>query len=137
MSPTSTRVLLQADPVTPGSLFLSLSGLRLFSVRAWALGCLLQRPQQASLSQVSFQRVVDVQLLVGSQGEQLLDHFSRVWTSAERPEGKRYTPCAVRQLQGLEIFIIFNLRLQPTLVTHLGFNVQSNHYIRNSECFSA
>lgn len=48
-------------------------------------GGLLQRWQQAFLCQVSLQGVEDVELLIGTESQELLDHFAGVGA----PEGRK------------------------------------------------
>lgn len=47
---------------------------------------LLQRWQQALLRQVGFQGVEDVELLVHTEGQELLDHPAGVWAPERRRE---------------------------------------------------
>ena len=56
--------------------------------RGGALGeGLLQRWQQALLCQVSLQGVEDVELLIDTQGQELLDHLAGVGAPERREEG--------------------------------------------------
>lgn len=49
-------------------------------------GDLLQRWQQALLRQVGLQGVEDVELLVHTEGQELLDHLAGVWAPERRRE---------------------------------------------------
>lgn len=60
-------------------------------VRVALGGGLLQRWQQALLCQVSLQGVEDVELLIGAQGQELLDHLAGVGAPERREKIIKHT----------------------------------------------